>query len=236
MSRPLLIIQTGHTPDRVRELHGDFDHFFLDVVREPSREIRIVEADAGGPLPDPLTVGRAIITGSPTMITDWPPWVERLAGWVRQAFEVGLPMFGVCFGHQIMCKAMGGQVDWLDGDKREMGTKEIELLPDAEGDPLLDGLPRHFHAHTTHSQTVTELPPGARVLGRSQREHHHIVRHSPTTLSVQFHPEFSEAIIKTYLRLRYDGLREEGQDPDLLLEQARPTPDARCILSRFGRA
>ncbi len=235
MSKPLLIVQTGHTPDRVRKRFGDFDDFFCNVVRTSSREIRIVEADVGGSLPDPLTVGRAIITGSPTMITDWPPWVERLAGWVRGAFDVGLPMFGVCFGHQIMCKAMGGHVDWLEGEQREMGTKEIELLDEAWDDPLLHGLPRHFYAHTTHSQTVIEAPPGAHVLGRSQREHHHIVRHSPTALSVQFHPEFSVEVIKTYLRLRQEGLRDEGQDPELLLKQARATPHARRILRRFAR-
>ena len=54
--------------------------------------------------------------------------------------NAGLPLFGICYGHQLLAHALGGEV----GDNpvgREMGTVGIDLHPEAAHDPLFDGLP-----------------------------------------------------------------------------------------------
>ncbi|NII12216.1 glutamine amidotransferase [Oleiagrimonas sp. C23AA] len=234
MSCPLLIIQTGHTPDPIRARHGDFDHWFRLATRCRRDQVQTVDVGAGQPLPALAEVERVLVTGSSAMLTDPPDWVDPVSDWLMEAFKAKRPMFGVCFGHQLMCRALGGQIDWLDGP-REMGTKRIELLEAIDDDPLLRGFPRQFYGHTTHSQTVCKAPDSAQVLARSRREHHHIVRYAPHAMSTQFHPEMSVAVIRDYIKLRRDGLREEGQVPDCLLRATRPTPWARRLLHRFAR-
>jgi len=231
--KPLLIILTGHAPDAIRARLGDFDHWFRLALRLSPREIRVVDVSAGVPLPDTTDIRGAVISGSAAMVTEKLVWSERLAGWIRDAMDAQLPLFGVCYGHQLMAHALGGRVDVLPGG-REVGTQDIEVFETGADDHLLAGLPMHFAAHTTHVQSVLEAPTGAQVLARSARDPHHILRYGPNAFSTQLHPEFSAAVMRAYLRLRADNLRSESLDVAALLDAVRATPHARRLLRRFA--
>ena len=57
-----------------------------------------------------------VITGSPASVLDPDAWVERLMVLIRQIVAAGVPLFGGCFGHQAVARALGGQVERnLDG-------------------------------------------------------------------------------------------------------------------------
>ena len=92
------------------------------------------------------------------MVTDREPWSEDTAAWLREAAAAGLPMFGVCYGHQLLAHALGGKVGY-NPTGSELGTQTVELLPPAAGDQLLDGLPASFPAQMLHAQTVLQPPP-----------------------------------------------------------------------------
>ncbi|WP_438612278.1 glutamine amidotransferase-related protein, partial [Klebsiella variicola] len=47
---------------------------------------------------------------SPAMVTERLPWSEEAAEWLRQAMAIKLPLFGVCYGHQLLAYALGGEV------------------------------------------------------------------------------------------------------------------------------
>jgi GMP synthase (glutamine-hydrolysing) len=143
-------------------------------------------------------------------------------------------MFGVCYGHQLMSHALGGRVDYLPGG-REMGTVPVTTYGPAADDALAAGLPGTFHAHTTHEQSVLELPPGAVSLAGSRRDPHHLVRYGKHAVSTQFHPEFSAEVMRAYIRRRQDVLHEEGLGPDAMLAAVTPTPEATRLLRRFVR-
>ena len=87
--------------------------------------VRVIDVAAGDELPPVAGVAGAIITGSAAMVTERLPWSERTAGWIRDAMDVELPLFGVCFGHQLMAHALGGRVDYLPGGC-EIGTQPID--------------------------------------------------------------------------------------------------------------
>ena len=186
-------------------------------------------------LPPPRMLAAAVITGSGAMVSERLPWSERTAGWIRDAMDVGLPLFGVCYGHQLMAHALGGRVDYHP-QGREIGTQTITLLPGAAQDPLLQRLRDGFAAHTTHEQSVLEPPRGAQVLARSAHDAHQILRYGAAAISTQFHPEFSVAAMQAYIRRRADLLTTEGFDVPALLAAARPTPQARRLLRAFVRA
>lgn len=231
---PLLLIQTGEAPDAVRAQFGGFADWFRNAMKLGAAPLEVVRVDAGEALPQPRTVAGALITGSAAMVTERTDWSERTAGWIRSAMDAQTPLFGVCYGHQLMAHALGGRVGWL-ATGREIGTQAITRRPTAAGDGV-EPVPASFAAHTTHRQSVLEPPREAEVLARSQRDPHQLLRYAPHALSSQFHPEFTAAIMRAYIAARADTLRKEGLDPDALGAEVRDTEAARGLLEHFAHA
>ncbi|GLQ88940.1 glutamine amidotransferase [Dyella flagellata] len=232
--KPVLIIRTGQAPDNIRARHGDFPHWFRLGAQLAPHRLQIVNVAAGETLPAPEQVSGALITGSAAMVTDRAPWSEQTAGWIRSAMDVDLPLLGVCYGHQLIAHALGGRVDYLPGG-REIGTLPIDLLPDAAQDELTMFLPAQFRAHTTHEQSVLEVPKGAKVLARSARDPHHLIRYGRNAISVQFHPEFNADVMRAYIERKHHAMRREGFDPQHTYRQVAATPLARRLLKVFSR-
>jgi GMP synthase (glutamine-hydrolysing) len=231
--KPVLIVCTGRAPDTIRARHGDFHHWFLIAARLGG-PVQVVDVTAGESLPSAKSVAGAMITGSAAMVTERAAWSERTAGWIRDAMDSELPMLGVCYGHQLMAHALGGRVDYLPGG-REIGTLPIELMPEAEHDPLLRAFPSTFRAHTTHEQSVLEPPSGSTVLARSARDPHHLLRYGRNAVSLQFHPEFNADVMRAYIQRKSSVMRQEGSNPGQVFRQVAPTPMARRLLRTFAR-
>lgn len=231
-SLSLLLIQAGTPPDDIRAVTGDLPQWFLAALGQSPTAVQVVKVFEGESLPEPGQHRAAIITGSWSMVTDQHPWSEATASWIRQAVAQGVPLLGVCYGHQLMAHALGGTVGYHPGG-REMGCIDIERLPVAEADPWLAECPLRFKAHLTHLQTVLRLPPGARALARSAHDPHQIVRYSPTAVSVQFHPEFTSDIQAACIGARAQVLRSEGLNPSAMLQELAPTPTPLALLRGF---
>lgn len=232
--KPVLIIRTGRAPDPIRARHGDFPHWFrLGAQLSPER-VRVIDVAAGETLPSPAEVAGALITGSAAMVTERAEWSERTAGWIRNAMDAELPLFGVCYGHQLMAHALGGRVDYLPGG-REIGTVPIQVSVQAKQDPVAAALPETFRAHTTHEQSVLEIPKGSVVLASSARDPHHLLRYGRNAVSVQFHPEFNADVMRAYIHRKRMDMHREGFDPHHTFRQVAPTPTARRLLRHFAR-
>lgn len=232
--KPVLIIQTGHAPDPIRGRHGDFPHWFRLGTRLHHARLQVINVAKGESLPPPRDVAGAMITGSAAMVTQRMAWSERTAGWIRDAMDISLPMFGVCYGHQLMTHALGGRVDYLEGG-REIGTYPIELLGPAAGDTMTSRLATGFRAHTTHEQSVIEPPDGVKVLARSARDPHQVLRYGANAVSTQFHPEFNADVMRAYVKRKHSDLKREGSDPVSVFRGVRATPVARQLLRDFAR-
>lgn len=232
MKKTIVLIQAGSPPNEIREALGDYPLWFCNSLNISIDDVEVVRVFASEALPAPDPSRVAIITGSWAMVTDRLPWSESTAQWIRDAMRVEMPMFGVCYGHQLMAHALGGVVDYHPGG-REVGCQQIRLLESASADPLLMEMPTRFAAHLTHEQAVVELPECAQVLASSRHDAHQIVRYGRKAISVQFHPEFTTEICTAIIQFHADSLRQEGEDPQEFLSQVQPTPDATALLSRF---
>src|SRR3546814_6422229 len=118
------------------------------------------------------------------MVTERLDWSERSAQWLGDAARAGLPVMGICYGHQLLAHALGGEI----GDNpagRQMGTIELELQPAAAGDPLFAGLPQRFPAQATHLQSVLRAPEGATLLASSELDAFHEFRWGEAAWGVQ---------------------------------------------------
>jgi GMP synthase (glutamine-hydrolysing) len=233
-TRRIFIIKTGGTFADFAAARGDFEDWFRAGLRVSGDQVAVVKVAAGEIPPEPGLIAGAIVTGSHEMVTEDAQWSERTAAWLVKAVLRRTPVLGVCYGHQLLALAMGGRV----GDNpagRRIGTVEIALTDRARRDPLLAGLGDFLRVHACHSQSVLEMPPGARLLATSEPVPVQAFAVGACAWGVQFHPEFDAGIVCEYLRRHRDALREEGQDPETLSAGCADTPVGTEILERFTR-
>lgn len=230
---PLLIIETGRPLPSLRR-HGGFPHWIRTAAGLPRASTVTVDVESGAQLPAPAGFAGAIVTGSGAMVTERRDWSERSAAWLADAAGAGLPIFGICYGHQLLAHALGGEVGDNPGG-REMGTVAIDLLPAAGDDPLFAGMPAAFAAQATHRQSVLRPPADATVLAVSALDPCQAFRWGEAAWGVQFHPEFSATHMRGYIRGRADALAGEGRDWRAMWASVAAAPQARRLLRRFAR-
>lgn len=228
-----LIIETGQPVPSMRR-HGGFPHWIRVAAGLSGREACAVNVEQGEALPDPAGFSGVLVTGSGAMVTERHDWSERTAAWLRDAAHAGTPMFGICYGHQLIAHALGGEVG-ANPRGREMGTVQVQRHADGDDDPLFAGLPQRFSAQATHLQSVLRLPEGATVLARNAHDPHHAFRWRQHAWGVQFHPEFSTMHMRGYVRARADALAAEGTCPVGTAASVSAAPHPRTILRRFIR-
>ncbi len=231
-SGPIVVVKTGRTYPRLAGQCGDFEDWTAEGLGVEPSSVAIIDVEAGPRLPHPGDIASAVITGSHSMVTDEQSWVEPLAEWLRRLVEEEVPILGVCYGHQLLGHALGGRVGFHP-DGPEIGTVEVDLLQEAERDPLLRGMPNRFDAHTTHAQSVLALPDGAVLLARTAHDAHAAFRAGPCAWGVQFHPEYDERIMRHYVREQRETLQALGRDPDRVEAEVRFADTGR-ILRRFA--
>ncbi|EKF73661.1 glutamine amidotransferase [Alcanivorax hongdengensis A-11-3] len=231
---PLLIIKTGSTYPQIREHYGDFENWICQAVGSGSA-VQVVDISQDGELPSPASLCGVIITGSHAMVTDQRPWMARLMAWLRgAAHQFGqLPILGLCFGHQILAQALGGEVA-NNPMGMEVGTVALRLTPAGYQDALLGAMGDHPWAQVVHRQSVLTPPPGATLLASNVHDACQAFRYGERVWGVQFHPEFSADVMRAYLQaLRGDSLSD--QQVDHHLPEVRECRDATAILGRFAQ-
>ena len=228
--KPILILKTGSTfPELAREL-GDFEDWVIAASGQFPGSFLIADGFEE-PLPQLEQLAGMIITGSHLMVSDGGAAVELWSDYLRRAVAVRLPTFGICYGHQLLGHALGGEVCNHPAGL-ELGQVEVEMDPAAQDDPLFSVLPHSYPAYATHRQTVLRVPEGAFGYGGNRFEPHHAVRFAPAAWGVQFHPEFTLETMRAYIRYQRPRLASDAQMQELL-DQVEPLPEAGLLLKRF---
>ncbi len=221
----VLVLKTGEALAPVKAARGDFHEWIAKGMGSSLDEILVANVHLGDPLPDPSAISGVVVTGSPAMVTDREDWSEASAAWLAGIVETdAVPVLGICYGHQLLAHALGGEVG-ANPNGREMGT--VEVRHDAAAiadDPVLIG--RNEPGHVSHLESVLRPPADARA--------HAALRFGPRQWGVQYHPEFDRDIMTGYIEARREVLTSEGFDPDAMIGRAVETPVLASILERFA--
>ena len=231
--KKLYIIKVGTTFPTIAKQVGDFDKWTAAALCSVDVETAIVDAEHGVSLPNPDECAGVVITGSHSMVTDNLPWSSKIEGWIPLLLEADTPLFGICYGHQLLARAARGLVDFHPHG-REVGTVSVYKLPDCADDLLFRSLPQSFLVHVTHSQTVLSLPTGAICLASNAYEPNQAFRLGNWAWGVQFHPEYNAEIMRSYIEEQKYELELIGMDVPRLLSAVAETPVAAEILRSFG--
>lgn len=232
--KTLFIIKLGTTFESLRTHFGDFDHWTKIALGSTDMNTSTIDAESGASLPKAEECAGVVLTGSHSMVTENQPWSVKVENWIPDILEARVPFLGICYGHQLLAKAAGGQVGFTPKG-REIGTVKVYLLSAHGQDKLFGSFPKQFAAHTVHSQSVLRLPPEAIHLATSADGLHHAFRIGDCAWGVQFHPEFSEDIMKAYIKIQANDLLSEGRDAEKLLLMVRETPAALKTARNFCR-
>jgi GMP synthase (glutamine-hydrolysing) len=228
-SAAFAILVAGEPLERVRTRCGGYG----DIIRRAAAELNVEWSDVdlrqGSSLPDPATLDGVVVTGSPSSVTERVPWMLAAEEYLRVLVRRRVPILGICFGHQLLAQALGGEVI-RNPRGREIGTVDFMVV---DNDPLLSRASAPCQANATHVDTIGRLPDRARVLARTELDAHAVVRFSETAWGVQFHPEANAAIIRDYLDIRRGLLLSEGIDPEALLESVTDATAGASTLPRF---
>lgn len=230
--KPFLIIKTGGTFEDFTCKRGDFEHWTARAMGIKSPQWECVHVQSGATLPDPTKYAGCVITGSHDMVTEDHEWIHATSKWIRDAAETGLPIMGICFGHQLLAMTFGGEAGFHP-DGPEIGTMDITCTEAASQDPLFSHLPTIFPGHNTHYQCALTLPPGAVLLASSDHEPHQAFRYGDNVWGVQFHPEFDAEAERCYIAQQTDVIEEHGGNVDALLSNVQETPASTNLMKRF---
>lgn len=181
---------------------------FGDVIAQwvarglPDAALPVLDIVEGAPLPDPAAYDGYVLSGSDKGVYDDAAWMAPLRAFLLSARASEKPLFGLCFGHQIMADTFGGAAEKVGPP--QVGVRAFTAL----GTPI--------RGHVWHQDQVTRRPPEAEVIADAPYCPIAGLRYSFPAMSVQFHPEYSAAFITRFLsRGRGVHLNEAATDAAL---------------------
>lgn len=190
--------------DDVNELllpaHGNYPEMFELALRKrlPQMDYRIYPAHKGELPGDPHECDLYVISGSKHGVYEQLDWIRSLEGFIATLWSERKPLIGVCFGHQVMATAMGGEVR-----KSERGWGVgVSFNQIHEPKPWMQPIQDKIDLIVSHQDQVVELPPHAQVIAGSDFCPNYLLQYGDHFLSVQGHPEFEKAYSEALMDMR----------------------------------
>jgi len=173
-----------------------------------------------------------ILSGSTCSVLDDHPFVPPTMDLVRDAVSRGVPVLGICYGHQLFVRAVLGDDHVRRSETPEVGWHPIEVLP--RGEAIFDGLPSPFFAFNGHFDEVCALPGDWEVVARTDRcGVHGYVNRELRALGFQFHPEMDLETGNRCFAVDRESLSERGFDMERVLAEARDDGSGAVLIPRF---
>jgi GMP synthase-like glutamine amidotransferase len=130
---------------------------------------------------------RLVLSGSATSVNEDAQWIDALLGLIRSAVDRKIPLLGICYGHQMLARALAGKQAVRKAAAPEIGWATLELKTESK---LTQGLPQRFETFSNHHDEVCTLPEGAALLASSDicPVQAFALTQAPA-YGIQFHPE-----------------------------------------------
>ena len=188
------VLKAGTANPGARERLGDCGEMFMSLLSEPGETWDIYDVEHGVFPEDVSKHDGYLITGSRHSVYEDLPWIKELLELVREIHRRDIQLVGVCFGHQAVALALGGEVG-LNPKGWDIGLREITLTEAAKGLPSFEKVPNPTRVLVSHMDVVTRMPDQAVRLAYSERTEFEMFALGRSVLSLQGHPEYDGEVI-----------------------------------------
>ena len=197
------ILQTGQSPDALRDTMGDYPAFFQRLLQGRGLTFRTWHVEAME-FPQSVHDGEGwLITGSRHGAYEDHAFIPKLEDFIRSAYAEKVPLVGICFGHQIIAQALGGKVARFEGGWA-VGPQDYDF----GGEKIT--------MNAWHRDQVVTRPAEATVIACNDFCENAALVYGDRAFTVQAHPEFEDTFIEGLLTHRGKGLV-----PDEVMAAAR---------------
>jgi GMP synthase-like glutamine amidotransferase len=199
------LLECDHVNESLRHIAGDYRDMFTSLFARCAPEVELAFFDAcNGVLPDSLNdCDGYMTTGSRFSAYDNEPWINDLKVFVRDLRDIEKPFVGICFGHQILAEALGGQVSRV-----EWGIGAYEMTIKAE-QKWMDPRQRSCSILYSHRDQVLRLPQDSVTMAEAAHCPIAIFGVGERMLGIQGHPEFPMAYVEALVRSRTATIGEQ---------------------------
>ncbi|WP_338720765.1 gamma-glutamyl-gamma-aminobutyrate hydrolase family protein [Devosia sp. XK-2] len=201
-------IEVGRVPESLQRDYVPYRDMFQTMFSSTGLafEHEAVDVLGGQALPDPEGLEAIAITGSSAGVYEDHAWLDPLRDFIRKAYEARTPMLGICFGHQVMADALGGEVrksekGWGLGRHQYRVTARPQFMA---------GAPETLSIVCSHQDQVIVAPSEAEVVLASEfTPNAGLFYRTGQALSFQPHPEFDDSYGAALVELRRGRASDE---------------------------
>jgi GMP synthase-like glutamine amidotransferase len=149
---------------------------------------------------------RVVISGSRTSILETGPWIKALENFAKSVIQAQKPVFGICYGHQILARVLGGDDIVGKAAEPEFGWTKVSLIA-KNASPMLENLPKTFYTFNSHYDEVRRAPSEMSIVAKSDICPVQALAHENLRVfGIQFHPERTlEEAEKKYKDMKKSG-------------------------------
>ena len=193
-------------PGRLPDFIPNYESLFMDLFAAIGEQVsyKIFQTWQGELPPSVNTDEMYLVPGSLDSAYDDKPWIVALVKWIEHAYCRGAKLMGVCFGHQVIARALGGEVRPYEGGFGT-GVRASHVIDEEMRRYFPDGEMRLLYSH--HDQVMT-LPPDAVRCATSDFCKNESFRIGHQVITFQGHPEFTVAYSRHLLTCCSDDVDE----------------------------
>lgn len=186
------VLMCAEDSEYVKNRYGGYFGVFVNMLAEEGEEWDVFRV-VSGEFPADDEVGDYdgfVITGSCCDAFGDDVWILRLLNLLDKLVSLKTKVLGICFGHQILGRAVGGKIrrslmGW------DIGVRTIHFSPSSSSIKM----PKLLPVIECHQDEVWELPPKAEVLALSNRTGVEMFRYGDNIMGIQGHPEYTKDIL-----------------------------------------
>ncbi|MEZ8966011.1 type 1 glutamine amidotransferase [Vibrio breoganii] len=193
------ILTCGHVDSPLSDDHGQYADMIEASLYEVNNEFTFQNYDATkGELPHHDECHGFIITGSVNNAYDDHPWILQLVDWIIRCEVLRRPLVGICFGHQLIARALGGTVQKSEKGWG-LGSYEVKVTAQKKWMNLSVDSARLL---VSHQDQVTTVPRGVKVIASNEFCPNFMLVKDNHVLTVQGHPEFGVSFTEKLVEKR----------------------------------
>jgi len=195
------LLVCGHVHPDALDLGGDYPALFGDLFGPLGVEVVPFDVDRGAFPASAAECDAWITSPARASVNDDEPWIRDLEELIRELIATERPFAGICFGHQLLARALGGRVEraavgW------GVGVQRYEVVAHRWWMDPPPPTPDVVQLVASHEDQVVALPDGATLLARADYCPVAAYELGERAVAVQAHPEFTAAISSRLLDLR----------------------------------